>query len=179
MAGFFGGSFLNTATGMDWLCRALAERVNVSPNTAALTVEESTNGVRFTAVADGRERTTDADVFVIAMGAQQMAAIHSGLDTITRDLIASLRYGNLLSIAVGLSEPIGEQAAMIAVPTQENENLCAVTVDERRAPGRVPPGKGLLGTHWAPQFVEKYWDADDSGHWRGCDPRRRHDPPGG
>jgi oxygen-dependent protoporphyrinogen oxidase len=57
---------------------------------------------------------------------------------------------------------MGERAAMIAAPTQESDNLCAVTIDERRAPGRVPPGKGLLGTHWAPQFVEKYWEAGDS-----------------
>jgi oxygen-dependent protoporphyrinogen oxidase len=162
MVGFLGDSLLNTSTGMDWLCRALADRVNVSLNTAVVSVEETGDGVRVAAVGATHAGTTNADICVIALAAPQMAAIHTGLDATERDLISSLQYGNLMSIAIGLSAPLREHAAMIAVPRPENENLCAVMVDERRAPGRVPPGKGMLGTHWAPSFVEKYWKEPDS-----------------
>lgn len=160
---FFGGSFINAETGIDFLCRGLGRHVDVVLDARVTTVEELTDGVQLTWVdSDRTEHLVQADVCVIALSAQQMADVHVGLTPEAKNLVADLTYADLMSVQVALSEPPSEPAMTISIPRGEHPDLCTVTLDHNKAPGRVPPGKGLLNSYWDPAWVARKIDRDDA-----------------
>ena len=160
---FFGGSFLNAETGIDFLCRGLARHVDVEFGARVTTVEEVAEGVHIT-WSDARraEQLVDADVCVIALSAKQMADVHVGLAPDAKDLVADLTYADLMSVQIALQKPPGEPAMTISIPRGEHPDLCTITLDHNKAPGRVPPGRGLLNSYWDPSWVSRNIELDDA-----------------
>lgn len=163
MRNFFGGSFLNGATGIDFLCRALAARLDVELSARVTDVEEADGTVSVAWSRPGApDQVESADACVIALSAHDMAAVHRGLGADAREIIAGLAYQDLMSVQIGLSSVPAETASAITLPGVEHADLCAIIVDHNKAPGRAPAGKGLLGAYWDPRWVARMWAVDDA-----------------
>ncbi len=160
---FFGSSLTNFDEGMGFLCTTIAERLDVQLRTEVTNVEESGRGVRVSwRLDDEPEVTEDADACVIALSAHQMLDVHAGLPAQARELIRSLSYADLMSVQIALARPPDESAAVVSLPRSEHPDLCTMTFDHNKAPGRAPAGKGLLNTYWDPNWVTRQWHADDA-----------------
>lgn len=160
---FFGGSFMNAEAGIDFLCRGLARHVDVQLGARVTSVEETSGGVRISWIDTARtDHVEDADVCVIALSAKQMADVHVGLTAQAKDLVADLTYADLMSVQIALDSPPSEPAMTISIPRGEHPDLCTITLDHNKAPGRVPEGKGLLNSYWDPQWVARHNGLDDT-----------------
>lgn len=160
---FFGGRFLNGASGIDFLCRALAARLDVELGARVTDVEEDSGGVTVAWSRTGApDRTARVDACVIALTAHDMAAVHRSLPDEARELVSTLTYQDLMSVHIGLAGVPAETAAALAFPRSEHRDLCAIIVDHNKAPNRAPAGRGLLGAYWDPAWVARHWDADDA-----------------
>jgi oxygen-dependent protoporphyrinogen oxidase len=159
---FFGGAFMNGAGGIDWLCRGLAARVDVTLGARVTDVQEQGGGVSVAwSSAGAADAVEEADACVIALSAHAMAGVHRGLSPDARELVAGLRYQDLMSVQVGLDRPTAERSAALAMPRSEHRDLCAIILDHNKAPDRAPAGRGLLGAYWDPAWVDRHWDRDD------------------
>lgn len=160
---FFGGAFMNGAGGIDWLCRGLADRLDVRLGTRVTDVQETDAGVSVACSRPGGPDTVhEADACVIALSAHAMAGVHRGLTAESRQIVASLRYQDLMSVQLGLDAPTAERSAALAMPRSEQRDLCAIILDHNKAPDRAPAGRGLLGAYWDPAWVARHWDQDDA-----------------
>lgn len=162
MRNFFGGSFMNGAGGIDWLCRGLAAHLDVVLGARVTDVVEADGTVSVAwSSATARDAVEEADACVVALSAHAMARVHRGLGEETRAIIDSLRYQDLMSVQIGLDQPTAEPSAALAMPRSEHRDLCAVILDHNKAPDRAPAGKGLLGAYWDPAWVDRHWGVDD------------------
>lgn len=159
---FFGGAFMTGAGGIDFLCRGLADQLDVALGARVTDVEAGAHGVSVGVSRPGDPDAVErADACVIALSAHAMAAVHRGLGAEEREVVASLRYQDLMSVQVALERPPSEPSAVLTLPRAEHRDLCALILDHNKAPDRVPAGRGLIGAYWDPAWVAGHWTADD------------------
>ena len=79
------------------------------------------------------------------MPASTAVQLHAGLDAWRSEVMRRVRNGRLVCLSTALSRaPAGIRATYISVPRSVQPFLGGVALDHNKAPGRVPPGKGLL-----------------------------------
>lgn len=160
---FVGVSFFNSATGVDFLPRALAQRLDVRLDSPVREVRETPSGVEVVWRKDGAERTDVVAGCVIALPAPQMAAIHPGLDAERRALANGVTYATAVGVHFGLAKkPAGETSSVMQIPRSEHPDLVGMVIDHNKAPGRAPEGKGLFSTVWRHDWGVRQWDRDDA-----------------
>lgn len=159
---FVGVSFFNSATGVDFLPKGLAQQVDVRLNAPVREVREAGDGVDVIWVENGVERTERVAGCVIALPAPQMAAVHPALDATRRELANGIHYATAVGVHFALSKPPADEPAVILqIPAREHPHLAGMVIEHNKAPGRVPAGKGMVSTLWRQDWGARQWDRDD------------------
>ncbi|MFO0580286.1 MAG: NAD(P)/FAD-dependent oxidoreductase [Polyangia bacterium] len=158
-----GGTFFNSRTGADFLCRGLAAQLPVELTAHVSGVAEHAGGVRVAWSRPGMpERIEDASACVVAVPATQVRALYPQLDAVRSDVLGRIEYSTSVAVHLGLARAPDERAILIQVPRREHPELRAVIFDHNKAPGRAPPGKGLLATYWQHDFGLRNYERDDA-----------------
>ncbi len=159
-----GRSFFSSQRGVGFLTEDLARRLHVEYEATVEDVEEHPGGVRVHWTRPGEEaRVDDVAAAVLAVPAVHVPALHRGL---TAPQTAFLRTGYSRSVVVsfGVSRPPEDEPAMwLNLPRgSASPDLAAVVLEHNKAPGRVPPGRGMITTFWMRDWSRRRWDQDDA-----------------
>ena len=132
--------------GMDTLARALAARVDVSTGMPVSEVSTVEGGARL--LVDGADVT--ARQVVLAVPAPVAAALHADAP----EYVRAVPYRPMVKVTCLLDVPVLAPGGGfgLVVPPVENPVFAGALFDERRHPGRVPPGRGSV-TLFAGQAV--------------------------
>lgn len=160
---FVGVSFFNSSTGVDFLPRGLARQLDVSLNSPVRQVRETASGVEVIWSPQGEADRTDLVAgCVIALPAPQMLELYPTLDAPRQEQAAGIRYSTPVGVHLGLARrPQGEPSILLQVPMREHADLAGILVEHNKAPGRAPPGKGLISTLWLNHWAARQWERDD------------------
>lgn len=158
-----GGSFFNSQTGADFLCRGLAAQLPIELGAHVLGVAEHARGVRVAWSRPGlSERIEDATACVVAVPAPQVRALYPQLDPLRAEVLARIEYATSVAVHLGLARAPDERAILIQVPRREHPELRALLFDHNKAPGRAPIGKGLVTSYWQHDWGQRRFERDDA-----------------
>ncbi|MFH8336846.1 protoporphyrinogen/coproporphyrinogen oxidase [Streptomyces sp. AM6-12] len=148
--------------GMDTLARALADRLDVVTGTAALAVKPGPRTARLD-LADGT--TVTAAHVVLAVPAPVALALHADLPGDERPYLAASTYRPMLKVSCLLDRPLPSPTRRptygLQVPAVENPVFAGAILDHVKAPGRVPPGRGLVSLFASPYASTRLLDRTD------------------
>lgn len=158
---YLGGEMMSARSGIDFLAKALAARLDVQLNTRVTNVEDGSQGVKVTWRSPGGDVTEDADVCVISLTAHQMADIYPQLDQERRSIVKSLTYNDLWKVALGVDPAPRQEATFVQIPSVEDKDITGVIFEHNKGLDRAPAGKGLLSAYAMPAWCHQHADDDD------------------
>jgi oxygen-dependent protoporphyrinogen oxidase len=160
---YLGGEMMSARSGIDFLARALASRVDVELNARVTEVEEDSRGVKVTWSRPGVDDVVEeADACVVSLTAHQMAAIYPQLDDERREIVNTLVYNDLWKIALGVDPAPTQEATFVQIPSVEDPDITGVIFEHNKGLGRAPAGKGLLSAYAMPHWCHDHADDDDA-----------------
>ncbi|MET8951162.1 protoporphyrinogen/coproporphyrinogen oxidase [Streptomyces sp. NPDC004393] len=137
--------------GMDTLARALADRLDVVTGTAAVAVKPGPRTVRLD-LADGD--VVSARCAVLAVPAPVALALHADLPDDERPYLEASTYSPMLKVLCLLDRPLPSPTRRpsyaLEVPAADDRVFAGAILDHIKAPGRVPPGRGLVSLFASP-----------------------------
>jgi oxygen-dependent protoporphyrinogen oxidase len=133
---YLGGQMMNARSGIDFLARALAARLDVRLGCRVTCVEEDARGVTITwSNADTGEVVEQADACVISSTAQQMAAAYPQLGAERRAIVDTLVYNDLWKVALGVDPAPRETATFIQDPQRRGPRHHRSHLRAQQGPG--------------------------------------------
>ena len=158
-----GAKFVAFRDGMGSYAEALGRRFAVVLDARVRSVEESGAEVHLTWRDDaGVEHVDRFAGCVLAVSAHQAAGVHAGLDSWRAEFLRRVRYTSIVNLSIGLSqEPRTLPAAFVLIPAAVSRELIVIACEHRKAPGRAPAGKGLVGIYPSAEWSRELYDEDD------------------
>ena len=153
--------------GMGAYAQALARELEVRLHAEVLGVTPDADGVAVRwRDSENFEHVEHARACIVALPARYTRAVLPDLDPWRRDFLQRVRHGETFVLNVALKRsPPNVSATYIQVPQAAHPFVTGIMLDHHKAPGRAPPGKGLLSV-----AVLDSWCAQ---HWRDSDERIR------
>ncbi|MGV9351928.1 protoporphyrinogen/coproporphyrinogen oxidase [Streptomyces misionensis] len=137
--------------GMDTLARELAGRLDVVTGNAVVAVKPGPRTVRLD-LADGT--TVTAGRAVLAVPAPVALALHAELPDDERPFLTASTYRPMLKVLCLLDRPLPSPTPRpsyaLQVPAVDDRVFAGAILDHIKAPGRVPPGRGLVSLFASP-----------------------------
>ncbi|HEX6389398.1 MAG TPA: FAD-dependent oxidoreductase, partial [Solirubrobacteraceae bacterium] len=163
LALFKGARLVAFREGMGSYAAALADRLDVTLNAQVLEVRQLADGAEVTwRDAGGAEHCEQVAGCVVALNAQDAAAVRPDLDAWRADYLRAVNRGPIVTPNIALDRPpagVGATYAMIA--RREHPFLGGILCDHHKAPGRVPDGTGLVTLTLTTDWCARHWDEDD------------------
>jgi oxygen-dependent protoporphyrinogen oxidase len=141
-----GAGFWNFATGVDALPEALAQ---VVPTELGVTVRELRRvegGVAIDVEQHGRAHTIRARGAILAVPGNLVASLYPGAPAWLAVPAARATFSRLASVHVGLTAPPACPHAGYAFANRD-DGVGVLELEHLRAPGRCPPGKGMVSVY--------------------------------
>jgi protoporphyrinogen/coproporphyrinogen III oxidase len=143
---FLGGGMLGYQSGIDFLSRALAERLDVETSAEVKLVERFDDGARVVWTHNGSEHEDQVDGVILSMAAPFVPGIYPGLDPgIQGILLEGLHQANFIGVRLALGRRPDADALLAVVPFGALGGIGTIMYEHNISPGSAPPGKGLLG----------------------------------
>jgi oxygen-dependent protoporphyrinogen oxidase len=125
-------------------------------------------GTRVARVVTEMERATlsgdgwaeEFDAVVIAIPAVAAIALMEGVSADVQRWFGGVRYRSTVSLALLLDAPVGVGYFGLSFPRDESTLVSAVCVEENKAPGLVPDGRGLLVVFPTPAAGVRFMSAE-------------------
>jgi oxygen-dependent protoporphyrinogen oxidase len=139
----------------------LAAGMDVRLGATVREVIEDAAGVRITWEApDGSETHQGAGAIVSSMG-NLVPDIVPQLDPDRAEFLRKLDYTHCVNVSFALSRPPAIAPAFVVVPRPEAPDLFAAILEHNKAPGRTPPGKGLVTLYGMNEWSARHMGQDD------------------
>jgi oxygen-dependent protoporphyrinogen oxidase len=149
---------------MERLAAPLDVRLGVTVNE----IVERPDGVEISWTGpDGARTATGAGAIVSSMG-NEVPALLPQLEPERAAFLRDLRYTSCINVNVGLSRrPADMPASFVVFPRPSSDSLFAIIAEHNKAPGRTPPGKGLVGLYSMNEWAVEHGEDDDETVLRG------------
>lgn len=148
--------------GMDTLARVLADRLDVVTGTPAVAVKPGPRTARLD-LADGT--TVTAGHVVLAVPAPRAVALHADVPEDERPYLEASTYRPMLKVSCLLDRPLPSPTRRpsygLQVPAVEDRVFAGAILDHVKAPGRVPPGRGLVSLFASPYASTRLLERTD------------------
>jgi oxygen-dependent protoporphyrinogen oxidase len=147
--------------GIDFVVRAIAERLDVVTGAQVLPVRRDGDGVEVSWQIDGAEHSEPVDGCILAVSGPDLPALHPTMDAVQLEIISNIGWADSIvgHFALGARPP--ETALLTAIPATERPELSLVVFHDLVAPDCVPPGKGLVSGYWMHDWSNKRMDHAD------------------
>lgn len=146
---FMGGGLIGFSGGIDFLCRAIAERVDVRTGAAVVSVERTERDAGVTWIQDGVEHTERVAGVVLAVPGPVVSTLYPGLDPVQRKILdEEFEFSTAYAAHFALDRRPDCPAMVVPVPRVEDPNLCVITLGHNMDPEAAPPGKGVIAAFW-------------------------------
>jgi protoporphyrinogen/coproporphyrinogen III oxidase len=154
-----GGGLRGYHGGIDFITRALAERLHVETSTEVMLVQRSGDGARVEWTSDGGEHEERVHGVVLSVGAPLVLRIYPGLDSGVRATLEGLEHYNVLAVRFALSRRPDTDATFVIVPFGALGGIGLVIYEHSISLESAPPGKGavgvMLGHDWITPRLER------------------------
>lgn len=148
--------------GIDFVARAIAERVDVVTGAEVRAVERERDGVTVRWRAGEAEREEHVDGCVVAVSGPDVPDLHPGMDPVQRTiLVERIAWADSIVGHFALRSRPSETALLTAIPSSERPELALVVAHDAVAPDCVPPGKGLVSGYWMHDWSSARMDRAD------------------
>jgi oxygen-dependent protoporphyrinogen oxidase len=129
--------------------------------TVTLVVEDAA-GVHVTwDSSEGTQTETGAGAIVSSMG-NRVPDIVPQLAPDRAQFLRELNYTATISVNLALKRPPADMpAAFVVVPRAMSQGLFALIAEHNKAPGRTPPGKGLVSLYTMNEWTIEHMEDDD------------------
>lgn len=146
---FIGAGNFNSDQGVQFLPQGLAKHLDVRCRTPVLHVAERADEVAVTwRHEDGCEKTTTADVCILAVPGWAIPTVFPQLSPAGLAYFSCLRYATGMAVFLGLDNRPATPVSWINVPRHDLPDSAGIILDHNRAPGRAPESKALIATYW-------------------------------
>ena len=141
---FIGAGNFNSDQGVEFLPQGLAKHLDVRCRTPVLHVAERADEIAVTwRHEDGCEKTTTADICILAVPGWAVPTIFSQLSPAGLAYFSCLRYATGMAVFLGLDNRPATPVSWINVPRQDLPDSAGIILDHNRA----PVGTGGQGAH--------------------------------
>jgi protoporphyrinogen/coproporphyrinogen III oxidase len=141
-----GAGFWNFAGGVDALPEALGRIVPTELGATVRELRRVEGGVAVDVEQRGRTRTIHARGAILAIPGHHIPALYPGAPAWLGAPAARARFSRLASVHVGLSTPPACPHAGYAFANRD-DGVGVLELEHLRAPGRCPPGKGMVSVY--------------------------------
>lgn len=158
---FSGFRLLAFRGGNGVLTSTLAQRLHVETGVEVRQLEADAGGVRFVAVADGRERRERADAAVVAVPGSLVDPLCANLLPEERSFFRQVRYCRGIIVFFLMQRLPSFDCYGIGLPRRECPDIYGLAVDHYKE-GVAPPGQGLVNCALSEAAAARWYDADDA-----------------
>ena len=124
-------------------------------------ITESGSGVDLTVTDQDGARVEHVDAVVLAVPAAEAVAAWPGLDEARRDYLSNLEYSTCTVVSLGLERAPAESSSLVLVPRDIDPDLPVAALGHNLAPGRTPPGGGIVTVFWMTDWSRRHADDPD------------------
>jgi oxygen-dependent protoporphyrinogen oxidase len=163
LARMLGAPLSGTPAGLDFLCKALADRLDVCLAAEVTAVERlQTGGALVSWQHNGTSHQQAVDGCVLAVPGPIAVKLYSGLDNEARAIITDrMVHVDTISARFALRGAPDIDCLAVVVPASECGGLATVVQEHLVAADCVPAGKGLLATFWSADWCAERMHLDD------------------
>jgi oxygen-dependent protoporphyrinogen oxidase len=145
---FIGAGNFNSDQGVEFLPQGLAMYFDVRCRTPVLHVAERADEIAVTwRHEDGCEKTTTADICILAVPGWAAPTIFPQLSPAGLAYFSYLRYATGMAVFLGLGNRPATPVSWINVPRKDLPDSAGIILFHNRAPSRAPEGKALMASH--------------------------------
>lgn len=149
--------------GMGAYAEALARDLDLQLHAEVQEVTPTADGVRVRwRDAQQVEHCEAARACIVALPARFTRTVLPGLDRWRQEFLQRVRHGQTFVLNVALQRPPNVAATYIQVPQAAHPFVTGIMLDHHKAPGRAPPGKGLLSVAVLDRWCEQHWQEPDA-----------------
>ena len=160
---FMGSGLVRFSGGIDFLCRAIAEHVDVRTGAAVVSVERTERDATVTWIQDGREHTETVAGVVLAVPGPQVSTLYPGLGPVQRKILDSeFEFSTTYAAHFALQRRPDCDGMVVTVPRVEDPDLCVITLGHNIDPSAAPPGKGVIATFWRHEWAIEHTGRTDA-----------------
>jgi oxygen-dependent protoporphyrinogen oxidase len=147
--------------GYSSFARRLAEGFDVVTGATVRQIVERGDGVEVTWDGpDGAVTQSAAGAVISSMG-NRVPDMLPQLTAERADFLRALNYTSCITFSLGLSRPPTGDAAFVVAPRPVSQKVFAAILEHHKAPGRVPPGKGLVTMYGMNAWSERHMETSD------------------
>jgi oxygen-dependent protoporphyrinogen oxidase len=163
VAKFLGAGMLGYRGGIDFLPRAIAERVNVTTGARVELVERFDDGARVVWTHDGEQHDERVDGVVLTVAAPDVPPMYPGLEPgLQGIMLEGLKQANYAVLRVALKRRPDIDGTFLAVPAGELTGIGTIAFEHNISPDVAPAGKGLIGLYVYADWWEQHRHHDDA-----------------
>jgi protoporphyrinogen/coproporphyrinogen III oxidase len=148
--------------GVGFFIERAARGLSVNLSSTVDTVTEDSDGVELVWSKGGVVHRDRFDAAVLAVSAGDLLTMHKGLDAERARYLNDLDYSQSIVVSLGVGSAPPETASMVLVPRDLNRSIPAIGLGHNLAPGRVPPGSGILTVFYMREWSRQHWHDDDA-----------------
>ncbi|MGQ0698367.1 MAG: protoporphyrinogen/coproporphyrinogen oxidase [Panacagrimonas sp.] len=160
-----GSKLLSFKQGMGFFPNAVVERagLDVRLNATVEEVRETPNGAVVSWSDAQGARTDNVSGVIVAVPAYMASGLVPGLPQAAHEILRSIKYTTSVNISLGLAKPPPNNPAFVVqVPRSVHPDLFGIVLEHNKAPGRVPPGKGMASLYTMSDWAEKLMEMDNA-----------------
>jgi oxygen-dependent protoporphyrinogen oxidase len=139
------GGMLGYRGGIDFLAKAVADRLDVQTSASVTNVSAEGDGVRVTWCQDGSVHERHVDGVVLSVAASEVTKLYPAIPESLRRLLDSIPQANIISIRLALKARPDNPAAIALVPKNELGGLAMIMLEHNLSPDIAPPGGAVIG----------------------------------
>lgn len=156
-----GNSIWTHPQGVGFFAQRAAQGLDVRYKADVISVHEDDTGVDVSWSADGRNHRERFDAAVLCVPAPDVINIHPALDPDRAAYLKALDYSTAIVVSLGVRPAPAEESSMVLIPRTVNPALPVIGLGHNLAPGRVPPGAGILTAYWIREWSQHHWGDTD------------------
>ena len=147
--------------GQQGFAQVLAQDIPIEFNSAVTLVAETARGVDVSWRGPRGDVTEQADACVVACHLDTAAAICPGQRALLEPLVGSMRYINVMSVAIGASALANSKSFLVLVPNCEEKRIATLFLEHLKCDDRAPAGHSLFAAYLEAGVSESEWHLSD------------------
>lgn len=157
------GQLGTTIGGQADIIERIVDRLgDVRTSTMVEEVVKTADGVRVSYTdADGTARTEEYDAAVVATPLPVAARISPDHRPALERFAGRLTFTRGINVAIGTTRAPADPSFLVQLPRSEDEEVCMIIVESRKATDRAPAGHGLFTVSFEMSAAARWYDEDD------------------
>ena len=158
---YAGAQIAGLDMGINGLAEALAVRVDVEYGTRITAVARTDRGVGVQGTGPQGAFSATFDACIVALPPPDILALAPPMAPAQRRFLESVQPLPSVNLHLGLKRAPQRRETFILPPQSEQRDLTTIVLDHLKAPGRAPPGQGVVTLMLRDDWCARHMEHDD------------------